>query len=167
MLCVVNFDLTFSYVLAGWEGSAHNNVTGEQFRHWDDAAANPDGVPTTCAKCHSTKGYMDYIGADGSEANKTDAPVPAVDAQGVQCAACHNPVTLSKTTVMFPSGVTVTAGDDSRCMECHQGRESKVSVDKQINETFAKVENEEEMLVFNDKNPWPQDAVAPNTPLPF
>jgi len=121
---------------ANWEGSAHNNVTGEQFRHWDDATANPDGVPTTCAKCHSTKGYMDYIGADGSEANKTDAPVPAADAQGVQCVACHNPVTLSKTTVMFPSGVTVTAGDDSRCMECHQGRESKLSVDKQINETF-------------------------------
>jgi len=122
---------------ANWEGSAHNNVTGEQFRHWDDATANPDGVPTTCAKCHSTKGYMDYIGADGSEANKTDAPVPAADAQGVQCVACHNPVTLNKTTVMFPSGVEVTAGDDSRCMECHQGRESKVSVDKQINETFA------------------------------
>ena len=122
---------------ANWEGSAHNNVTGEQFRHWDDATENPDGVPTSCAKCHSTKGYMDYIGADGSEANKTDASVPAADAQGVQCVACHNPVTLSKTTVMFPSGVTVTAGDDSRCMECHQGRESKVSVDKQINETFA------------------------------
>ena len=39
--------------------------------------------------------------------------------------------------------------------------------EEQINETFAKVETEEEMLVFNDKNPWPQDAVAPNTPLPF
>src|SRR6185369_8736258 len=70
---------------ANWEGSAHNNVTGEQFRHWDDATANPDGVPVTCAKCHTTKGYMDYIGADGSEANKTDAPVPAAEAQGVQC----------------------------------------------------------------------------------
>jgi hypothetical protein len=117
---------------ANWEGSAHNNVTGEQFRHWDDAAANPDGVPTTCAKCHTTKGYMDYIGADGSEAGKVDAPVPAADAQGVQCVACHNPVTLSKTTVVFPSGVEVTAGDDSRCMECHQGRESKVSVDAKL-----------------------------------
>jgi len=58
--------------------------------------------------------------------------VPAADAQGVQCVACHNPVTLSKTTVVFPSGVEVTAGDDSRCMECHQGRESKVSVDAKL-----------------------------------
>lgn len=39
--------------------------------------------------------------------------------------------------------------------------------EEQINETFAKVETEEEMLVFNDKNPWPKDSVAPNTPLPF
>ena len=39
--------------------------------------------------------------------------------------------------------------------------------EEQINETFAKVETEEEMLVFNAKNPWPKDAVAPNTPLPF
>jgi hypothetical protein len=44
-----------------------------------------------------------------------------------------------------------------------------VEADKEapINESFVKVETEEEMLVFNDKNPWPKDAVAPNTPLPF
>ena len=118
--------------LADWQGSAHNNVTGEQFRHWDDATANPDGVPTTCAKCHTSAGYMDYLGVDGSEANKVDAPVPAKDAQGVQCVACHNAGTISKTTVIFPSGVEIKAGDDVRCMECHQGRESKVSIDKAI-----------------------------------
>ena len=39
--------------------------------------------------------------------------------------------------------------------------------EEQINETFAKVETEEEMLVFNDNYPWPKDAVAPDTPLPF
>jgi hypothetical protein len=118
--------------LADWQGSAHNNVTGEQFRHWDDATANPDGVPATCAKCHTTAGYQDYLGLDGSEANKVDAPVPAKDAQGIQCVACHNAGTISKTTVIFPSGVEIKAGDDVRCMECHQGRESKVSVDEFI-----------------------------------
>ncbi|HEX6268958.1 MAG TPA: hypothetical protein VFZ43_01870 [Anaerolineales bacterium] len=113
--------------LALWEDSAHNAVDTEPFRHWD--ADDPAEVPTSCAKCHSTTGYQDFLGADGSEAGKVDAAVPAVEAQGIQCVACHNPVTLAKTDVTFPSGVTVSAGDDSRCMECHQGRESKVSVD--------------------------------------
>jgi hypothetical protein len=118
--------------LADWQGSAHANVADEPFRHWDDATANPDGVPTTCAKCHTSAGYQDFLGLDGSEAGKVDANVPADHSQGIQCVACHNAGTISKTTVTFPSGVTITAGDDVRCMECHQGRESKVSIDKAI-----------------------------------
>lgn len=39
--------------------------------------------------------------------------------------------------------------------------------EEQINETFAKIETEEEMWVFNASYPWPKDAVPPNTPLPF
>ena len=52
--------------LAEWQGSGHADVAGEPFRHWDDAAENPDGVPTTCAKCHTSAGSQDYLGADGS-----------------------------------------------------------------------------------------------------
>ncbi len=118
--------------LTDWQGSAHANVADEPFRHWDDATENPDGVPTTCAKCHTSDGYQDYLGLDGSEAGKVDAAVPADHSQGIQCVACHNAGTISKTTVMFPSGVEISAGDDVRCMECHQGRESKVSIDAAI-----------------------------------
>jgi hypothetical protein len=118
--------------LAEWQGSGHADVASEPFRHWDDAAENPDGVPATCAKCHSSAGYQDFLGLDGSEAGKVDAAVPAADAQGIVCEACHNAGTISKTTVVFPSGVEIKAGDDVRCMECHQGRESKVSVDALI-----------------------------------
>jgi hypothetical protein len=120
--------------LAEWQGSGHADVASEPFRHWD--GEDPAEVPTTCAKCHTSAGYQDFLGLDGSEAGKVDAAVAAADAQGVQCQACHNAGTISKTTVMFPSGVEITAGDDVRCMECHQGRESKVSVDAQI-EKFA------------------------------
>ncbi len=120
--------------LAEWQGSGHNDAAGEPFRHWDEE--DPAEVPTSCAKCHTSDGYQDFLGVDGSEAGKVDAAVPAANAQGVQCVACHNAGTISKTTVTFPSGVTITAGDDVRCMECHQGRESKVSVDAQI-ERFA------------------------------
>jgi hypothetical protein len=129
---------------AEWESSAHNAVDSEPFRHWDDAVENPDGVPANCAKCHTTAGYQDYIGADGSEALKVDAPVAAADAQGVQCVACHNPVTtFQMTSVAFPGFETDEngepqpyviegLGDAARCMVCHQGRESKASVDAQI-----------------------------------
>jgi len=122
---------------AQWEGSAHNAVDTEPFRHWDEE--DPAEVPTACAKCHTTAGYRDYLGADGSEANKVDAAVPAKDAQGIQCVACHNDVTINLTSVAFPGkddeGNTIVVsglGDAARCMVCHQGRESKASVDAQI-----------------------------------
>jgi hypothetical protein len=54
-----------------WASSAHNAVDTEPFRHWD--ADDPAEVPTSCAKCHSTDGYQDFLGADGSEVNKVDA----------------------------------------------------------------------------------------------
>lgn len=124
-----------------WESSAHNAVDTEAFRRWD--SEEPAEVPTSCAKCHSTAGYQDFLGADGSEANQVDAPVPAKEAQGIQCIACHNPVATNLNSVAFPgfelneagepvNFVVEGFGDASRCLVCHQGRESKASVDAQI-----------------------------------
>ena len=124
-----------------WEGSAHNAVDTEPFRNWD--TDDPPEVPVACAKCHTTAGYQDYLGADGSEAFKVDAPIPAKDAQGIQCIACHNPVATNLNSVPFPGFeldeagepvqyVVEGFGDASRCLVCHQGRESKASVDAQI-----------------------------------
>lgn len=133
---------------AQWEASAHNAVDTTAFRYWDDATENPEGVPATCAKCHSTAGYQDFLGADGSEAHKVDAAVPAADAQGIQCIACHNPVATNLNSVAFPGFeldeagepvpfVVEGFGDASRCLVCHQGRESKASVDAQITKFAA------------------------------
>lgn len=110
-----------------WVASPHNDATAEAFNHW-----NEDGeVEVACAKCHSTPGYLDFLGVDGSAAGVVDAPAPI--GTTVQCVACHNDVTLTKTSVVFPSGIELTnLGDQSRCMECHQGRTSKVQVDEAI-----------------------------------
>jgi hypothetical protein len=124
-----------------WETSAHNAVDTEAFRRWD--TEDPAEVPTNCAKCHTSAGYQDFLGADGSEANVVDAAVPAKEAQGIQCIACHNPVATNLNSVAFPGFETDEAGepvpfvvegfgDASRCLVCHQGRESKASVDAQI-----------------------------------
>jgi hypothetical protein len=50
--------------------------------------------------------------------------------------------------VVFPSGIELAhLGDESRCMECHQGRESKLSVDKQITDTFKLTEKDWDTVV--------------------
>ena len=115
--------------LAEWSASPHNDATSEAFNHRNEE--DPAEVPTDCARCHSTPGYVDYVGADGSEPNVVNAPAPI--GTTVQCEACHNTATIVKTSVIFPSGIEVqNLGDESRCMVCHQGRASTVSVDTQI-----------------------------------
>lgn len=127
-----------------WRGSAHADVAAEAFVHWNEE--DPAEVPAACAKCHIGSGYQDFLGADGSAAGTIDATHPAKGNPGVTCTACHNPATIVKTSVVFPSGIEVTdLGDDSRCMECHQGRESKVSVDEQI-ATFNAAETPDEVV---------------------
>ena len=117
--------------LADWQGSGHNDSEGEPFRHWDED--DPAEVPTSCAKCHTTAGYRDFVGADGSEFGSVEAAVPASESHGIQCVACHNAATMTLSSVTFPSGLVIEGlGSEARCMTCHQGRESKVSVDKQI-----------------------------------
>ncbi|MEI8131437.1 MAG: cytochrome c3 family protein [Leptolinea sp.] len=112
--------------LKEWQASAHNNVTGEQFRHWD--AGTPAEVPVTCAGCHTSAGFLER-----AKTGKVTTPVAAKDAQGVTCDTCHNAASTALTSVTFPSGAVVSnLGGEARCMTCHQGRESKVSVDKQI-----------------------------------
>lgn len=127
-----------------WLSSPHADVTSEAFRHWDEE--DPAEVPTTCAKCHSTDGMLDFLGADGSEAGTVDNPAaPGV----VSCIACHNGVTATKDSVVMPSGIELTnLGNEATCMECHQGRQSKVSVDASITEAGVDDDTVSEDLSF-------------------
>jgi len=53
------------------------------------------------------------------------------------CDTCHNASAMALTSVTFrPEVVETDADARPAAMTCHQGRESKVSVDKQINETL-------------------------------
>ena len=114
-----------------WAGSPHADSDAEAFRHWDED--DPAVVSPACAKCHSTAGYVDFHGGDGSEFGTIDNEVSALEVEGIQCAACHNPEVVKKDSVVMPSGLELTGlGDEARCMECHQGRQSKISVENQI-----------------------------------
>lgn len=153
-------DLEIPYI-DQWANSAHAAVDTDAFRHWDED--DPAEISTSCAKCHSTSGYQDYLGADGSEAGVVDAAVPVGEV--VECVACHNDVTSEKTSVVMPSGLELTGlGDESRCMECHQGRESKVSVDARI--AGAAVETDDtvsEDLSFRNIHYYPAAATKYGT----
>jgi len=114
-----------------WASSAHADAEAEAFVHWNED--DPAEVPTRCAKCHSTPGHLDFLGADGTEPGVVDNAAPI--GTTVMCVACHNEVTLVKTSVTFPSGVEITGlGREARCMECHQGRASTATVNASIEE---------------------------------
>jgi hypothetical protein len=112
---------------ADWASSPHADRKAEPFNHW-----NKEGViPAECARCHSTPGFRDYVGADGSTPFKVDHPAPVGTV--ITCIACHNNKTIRLSKVIFPSGITVDhLGPEARCMTCHQGRESTASVNKAV-----------------------------------
>lgn len=108
---------------SAWAGSPHALRSAEAFNHWNQEGA----VPVTCAKCHSTPGFRDFVGADGSAPGVVNRPAPIGTV--ITCVACHNDRTRVLTSVSFPSGLRVeNLGHDAICMTCHQGVESTASV---------------------------------------
>src|SRR5512135_518723 len=106
-------------------GSGHADAKAAAFTHWD--TASPAAVPAACARCHTSQGFQEF-----ASTGKVSADVPA-PAGTFNCMTCHNPAAIALTSVTFPSGKVVdNLGPEARCMTCHQGRQSKVSVDKQI-----------------------------------
>lgn len=101
------------------------------FRDWDADGA----VPATCAKCHSATGLPVFL------ANNAMVAQPL--SNGLRCDTCHNDLTTftryQVDSVRFPSGANISFGegaDANLCINCHQGRESTVSV----NATIAGIE---------------------------
>jgi len=128
-----------------WASSGHADQTAEAFTHWDED--DPPEIPPECAGCHSTPGYQDYLGADGSAFRSVDtaAPVGTV----VTCQACHNEATMGLSGVVFPSGIEVPGlGDEARCMVCHQGRASTQTVNDAIAEVGVDLDVVSEDLAF-------------------
>ncbi len=111
-----------------WASSGHADATAEAFVHWDED--DPPLVSKSCAKCHSGAGFLDFLGVDGTEVGTVEnAPEPGV----ITCIACHNEATIAMGSVIMPSGIELTGlGSEARCMQCHQGRQSTVSVNDYI-----------------------------------
>ena len=106
--------------------SGHADAKAMAFTDWNEA--NPPEVPTACARCHTSAGFQEFI-STGKVAKNIPAP-----AGTLECETCHNATASALVSVTFPSGKVVNTSEkgEALCMTCHQGRESKVSVDKQI-----------------------------------
>ncbi len=107
--------------------SSHADAESEAFIHWNED--DPAEIPVFCARCHSTSGFTDFIGADGSEAGKVDAPGKINDP--ISCTACHSDAAHALDSVSFPSGNEVSGtGKNSVCMSCHGGLSAGTGVAK-------------------------------------
>jgi hypothetical protein len=110
------------------DDAGHFAGNTEAFRHWDAEGAV---VPGTCAKCHAAGGMPQFV-AEG-------ANISVEASNGFLCSTCHNvsefPALYAVDEVTFPSGATVTFGEgnpNNLCLECHQGRESGMSVERTV-----------------------------------
>jgi len=108
-------------------GVGHFNRDGKAFHYWDKEKA----IPAVCARCHAAEGVPQYL-REGK-----NPPAPHVK-NAYACTNCHADMLTYERhkvdKVTFPSGIAVDSGfsDNNLCMTCHQGRESKASVDKSI-----------------------------------
>jgi hypothetical protein len=104
-----------------WARSGHADISVPAFNHWN--SEDPKVIPAGCAKCHSSGGLEQF-----AITGKVQAA--AVPGGVVTCTTCHNDAVASMTSVTFPSGKVISdLGPEARCISCHQGRQSKTSVD--------------------------------------
>jgi hypothetical protein len=112
-----------------WEKSGHADATAAAFSHWDKEI--PPEIPAACAKCHSETGFLDFVGADGTDTGVVNSFTPTGTV--VSCVVCHventGPSLRNVTSVDFPSGVTIAnLSHEAICMTCHQGVASSKTV---------------------------------------
>ena len=118
------------------EDAGHFDGAAPAWRHWDQNADKVYSyqVDAVCARCHSASGLPLLL-----KGSLLDSPIPA--GNGLMCTTCHDssnmPARLAVKDVTLPSGKVVTfvdKADSNLCIECHQARASKQTVDKQISD---------------------------------
>lgn len=112
-------------ITEAWLSSPHADRSAEAFTHWNDEELRM--VPKECATCHTSRGIIDYLGADLRALNVIDQSQPL--GSTVDCVTCHNPKSMALQSVVFLSGARVDGlGKEAICATCHQGRASGADV---------------------------------------
>ena len=126
---------------AKWATSGHADNSSLAFRDWDNATNPLATVSKSCASCHSTVGFNEFL----ITGNRTIVNPPlAVNNYGISCYACHSLEAASKTTVKFEgSGQVVDHPGVASviCGQCHQGRAWQGTVDVNIKKGYPAGDN--------------------------
>ena len=131
------------------DDAGHFAGNTEPFRHWDAEGE----VPAGCAKCHSAGGLPEFHENAGTlVVTQSASRSRALSPSRLPTASCARPAMTRPTgpsgtrvvNVPFPSGVSLTFStekdadgnllpvDANLCIECHQGRESTVTVNNYL-----------------------------------
>jgi len=109
--------------------SGHADKKSISFNYWNDNDSML--IPAACAGCHSTYGFLDYLGEDGSDSGTVNAGASVGSV--ITCSACHNPSAHELDQVKFHSGNTVqSTGTETVCLVCHQSRQSTTGVENAL-----------------------------------
>ncbi len=105
--------LTEEEATARWMTSGHADADSEAFRHWDED--DPAVISTSCAKCHSTDGFEEFIATGGVATEHS-----AANNIGVECTVCHSNATTGAlrgiTSVTFPSATALSSSSSCDIM---------------------------------------------------
>jgi hypothetical protein len=129
------------YELYGWARSVHADYLDEGIGGYTDRldrgiateAAYNSTSNAACVPCHTGAGFVDNLAGTAPAARF----IPPTEKNFLNCATCHDSAAPAASkhvrqidNVVFPSGLSVTDGGNSRiCFKCHAGRKSKASVD--------------------------------------
>lgn len=128
-----------------WEESTHANAESLAFTFWEEQGLGD--VPRRCARCHSTPGNRDFLGADGTAAGTVEeAPERG---SVINCSACHNPPAHELSRVSYPSGIAIDdLGASAVCHVCHQGRRAGEDV-RQMTEGIEPDDTSPDLVFIN------------------
>jgi hypothetical protein len=108
-----------------YSGSGHADKESPAFTHWDNDV--PPVISSMCAKCHSTAGFLEFLGEDGSRPGSVFQDVSVGNV--ITCSVCHNLSAHTIDQVIFHSGAQFNPfGSEATCLTCHQTRQSGIGL---------------------------------------
>ncbi|MDP8245288.1 MAG: cytochrome c3 family protein [Candidatus Hinthialibacter antarcticus] len=109
----------------GFDGHPYSHDSSGHSKVISTFASDPARLQTSCAKCHSSEGFV-TLAVDGGTVDDLDAGIAP---HGVTCVACHDPHDAALPSqlrlsgdVVLESGHTYSGGKGGLCASCHDSR---------------------------------------------